>query len=270
MEKRVRFGEYWKPLLIWVALLALAQLLGAVISLLLDKMIGNPDYSDASSLFGYVAMIALPILFCVIFKKRQLLPEMGFGGKRAVLFYLCGAFIGVITCVACITASARLNGVSFQQDSVVIPLLVVYAVAYCVQGMGEEVLYRGFLLHMLPNDKGMLVPVLISAACFSVSHAVNTDAGILSLINIFLIGVFLGLLMVTWNSIWLVGGFHALYNLAQTNIVDASGSTVSGAALYRFPSGYAFNVEGCWLTTVLFAILAAVIYVYARKKGCIA
>ena len=141
-----------------------------------------------------------------------------------------------------------------------------------VQGMGEEVLCRGYLMVSGGRRYPMWVAVFSNAVIFAALHLLNYGISVLAFINLSLFGVFASLYFIKRGSIWGIGAFHSIWNLVQGNFW---GLSVSGGAtecsVFRTTmvegrdiiNGGAFGPEGGLAVTV---VLLVGICVLLRKK----
>lgn len=88
-------------------------------------------------------------------------------------------------------------------------------------GLGEEIMYRGIVLHAFLTTGRVRWAMLVSAIAFSLLHAVNVFGGVpllavpIQLLNTFQFGFFLAPLMLKLNSILPLIIFHWLWDFVQ-------------------------------------------------------
>ena len=104
-------------------------------------------------------------------------------------------------------------------------MIVIFFIAFILQGMGEEALFRGYLLTTLARRTHIWSAIIISSIMFSLFHIGNASFSIIAFINIFLFGVFASVFMLKRGSIWAVGAIHTVWNFVQGNVF---GFNVSG------------------------------------------
>ncbi len=90
--------------------------------------------------------------------------------------------------------------------------------------IGEEVVFRGTILEALRERFGPTAAIVITGSVFSLAHVGNPGASMSSMINVALVGIALGITVVTTSSLWMAIGFHVVWNIA----VAAVFGTVSG------------------------------------------
>jgi uncharacterized protein len=82
-------------------------------------------------------------------------------------------------------------------------------------GVGEELLFRGFLLSALqarldPHVMGGWLPLILSSVVFGLAHCVSWTYLVLASV----VGLYLGWLMLATGSLWAPMTTHAVYDLA--------------------------------------------------------
>ncbi len=215
-------------------------------------------------------MIPGGIIYCRCFEKRPLF-SMGFNKRGVVTEYLIGAFAGAVmislpVLVCCLTGAAKL---SF--NSSVDPLVItLFFLAFVLQGMGEEVLFRGYLLTTLSRRANTWVAIILSSVMFSVMHIANANFSIIAFVNITLFGIFAAMYMLKRGSIWGVGAIHTVWNFMQGNFFGFSVSgnpklnSIFNCTLGEFGeilSGGEFGIEGGLGATVI--LLSALVLILA-------
>lgn len=238
-----------------------------------DAILGS-DFFILIMLFANAAIIATAILFCVILQKRSAL-SMGFSRVNILKSYGTGAaagffMISLAVLVSVLTGALKINGIS---ENFSLFTFLLFAAGFGIQGMAEEVLCRGYFMVSLGRRYPVAAAVVINSGIFALLHVLNPGVSVLSILNIFLIGIFFSLYFLRTGNIWGVGALHSVWNFAQGNIfgLEVSGMDISCTlfASSAEPSkalinGGVFGAEGGILTTL--AALAAILLVLIRKK----
>jgi membrane protease YdiL (CAAX protease family) len=115
--------------------------------------------------------------------------------------------------------------------------VVIYALllAFVLQGIGEEVIFRGYLLQSLSTSRPVLA-VLVSAAAFAVLHLIS-NGGQQNLLERFVylaipfgFALAAGMLALALRSVWAAVGVHGGFHVANTSAVllgfDADGPVI--------------------------------------------
>ena len=82
-----------------------------------------------------------------------------------------------------------------------------------VLAAGEELLFRGVIFQALQERFGAAAAVLATSVPFGLAHAVNPEAGPISVLNTILAGIALGAMVVAFRSLWFAIGFHVMWNI---------------------------------------------------------
>ena len=216
------------------------------------------------------------IIYCKCFEKRRLF-SIGFNKKGVIPEYLFGIAVGTLM-ISIPAFICYLTGcVRFSFGASVSPLVIaLFFLAFVLQGLGEEVLFRGYLLTSLSRRHNVWVAIIVSSLMFAVFHISNANFGIIPFINITLFGVFSSVFMLKRGSIWAVGAIHTVWNFLQGNVF---GISVSGNP--RFPSvleandadfgsilsGGDFGLEGGLGVTVILLVCLLLALLMPAKKS---
>ncbi len=247
--------------------------------LLMEMAMDMPDWLLIVNLFGQIFVTIVCILYCRIFEKRRA-DTLGFVKKSAVPQYLIGAALGlglfaaaygICMLFGCIDITSNIGSFS-------VVTLILYFAGYLIQGMAEEVLCRGYLMVSISRRYSTITAVLVSSAVFALLHIANPGLTMLAMLNLFLFGVFMALLMLRYNNIWIAGALHSLWNFTQGNLfgVQVSGtvndtSVLSSAAdeSMAIINGGSFGLEGGLAVTIILLAGCAFLLVSLHRKGCL-
>lgn len=142
-------------------------------------------------------------------------------------------------------------------------------IAFGIQGMTEEVLFRGLLMNEISSKKGIWLGMVVNSLVFSVVHGANPNTSLLALINIFICGMMFSLLFYLSDNMWLTGAFHSMWNFFMGTILglEVSGQKISGSLLVtksisgkELISGAEFGFEGGLVVTVVGLIFCVTFY----------
>lgn len=165
-----------------------------------------------------------------IFFTKQWWIDFAFG------LGLGAGLMGLIFLVGWLTGSLRVTGflVAFQQDMSFVAGFIQALVLFVLVGIYEELLSRGYHLinlaeginhHRIGERSALLLAFGLSSLVFGILHLGNPNATWLSVVNITLAGLFLGLGMVLTGSLAIPMGLHITWNFFQGNVF---GFAVSG------------------------------------------
>ncbi|MEX2528366.1 MAG: CPBP family intramembrane glutamic endopeptidase [Gemmatimonadota bacterium] len=140
-----------------------------------------------------------------------------------------------------------------------------------VPAAAEELLFRGYPLALLMEGLGAKWGVGLTSGLFGLLHLANPGLTPLAVVNLFLAGVVLALLVIRTGSLWWAVGAHLGWNWSTWWILGqpVSGLPAGEAPLFSFTaqgpgwlSGGAFGLEGSLAVTVL--LLGSGVALYMR------
>jgi membrane protease YdiL (CAAX protease family) len=181
---------------------------------------------------SYVGIFLVSALF--LWWEGRSLSSIGLRTTTPLLEWARGLGLGILMLAASVGISAlpgfmafeRLGGAGDTTDSLALWLLS-WLVFFVIQGPGEEVLCRGYLLPVLGARGGPWAGIAISSLIFAVLHLLNPNIGPISVLNLVLVGIFFCLYALKEGGLWGVFGWHTAWNWAQGNLF---GLEVSGMA----------------------------------------
>lgn len=153
------------------------------------------------------------------FKKTQQVRLFGYGTLLAVALLLTG------TLILYLAGSIKIFSSGTHLSNVIAPFLVFIIVA-----IGEEMIFRGYVLNNLLYSFDKRVALIISAIVFALFHSMNPSVSWISILNIFAGGILLGAIYLQRKNLWMPIGFHFAWNFVQGPVL---GYPVSGL---NFPS----------------------------------
>lgn len=236
-----------------------------------------PEWMTIFMLFSEIFLIVTYLMYCRYFEKRKL-HTMGFVRKGFVLQYIKGLLIGTAAFGAAYLVCLGTGSVQFEgAASDMIPIyILLYFGGYMVQGMAEEVICRGFLLVSLSRKYSVWFSAAASSLLFMALHFANNGMTVLSMVNLFLFGMFMALLFIQSGNIWIIAAVHSVWNFMQGNVM---GVQVSGLAKQNsiflttftdgrdFLNGGSFGLEGGLAVTVTLLTAIGIVYYRMNKKG---
>lgn len=248
----------------------------AFLKYMLDIMSNQPVWMYAIMLACSGFMILAAIVYCKAFQKRSPFT-LGFNSRGVIPEYLVGAIVGLvmisipaIICyvTGCVTLTVNENASPL--------MIVIFLLAFILQGMGEEALFRGYFMTSLARRNNVWVAIIASSLMFAAFHAANPNFSVIAFINITLFGIFASVVMLKRGSIWAVGAIHSLWNFAQSNVF---GFNVSGNPKFEslmtatesnfgvILSGGAFGLEGGLGATVVLLVAILIALLMPTKKS---
>jgi len=198
--------------------------------------------------YGYILFSIITLLYCRIIEKRNL-DDIGL--TRKGLDYLYGIGIAIImlvliTVICCILGIESFSGINTGVNG---KGLLLWGIAFVIQGSEEEILCRGFLMNSLKKRVSVPLAVFISSTAFVIPHLIMTsilDSGvvysIIGVVNLYLISVLFSIIVLWRKNIWISCGLHTAWNYILNSVL---GLTVSGIdaqteGLFVFKMGQSF------------------------------
>ena len=248
----------------------------ALIEYMLELMVNMPSWLYIVMLAASGFMILFSILYCRIFEKRK--PyTLGFTKNGCVTEYFMGIIIGFLMICAPVLACKITGCVTININESINPtMILLFFIAFVFQGMGEEALFRGYLMTSIARRSNIWYAIIISSLMFSIFHIGNASFSFIAFINIFLFGVFASVFMLKRGSIWAVGAIHTVWNFSQGNVFGMNVSGIQkldsifeatqanhGAILH----GGSFGPEGGLGVTIVLLIMIAISLLLPTKAG---
>lgn len=226
-------------------------------------------------LLTHLAFIFSPILIYLYITKieNRSLRSIGFSKGNAISSVLKGLLIGLLIILAIVIIGVlfgqfKYDGIDFSSCL----LLILYFIGYGVQSFCEEIYCRGWALTYFARRHGILFAILASNIVFILPHLGNNGFDIMSIVNIFLIGILFAIIFLKYDNIWICGGIHTAWNFLLGPIF---GLNVSGEATYsllkfsaispNILNGGTFGPESSLIVTFV-VIVAIIIAAYVLKK----
>jgi membrane protease YdiL (CAAX protease family) len=207
-------------------------------------------------------------LWLRFFEKRPFWT-LGYEIRDALKQYGRGFLIGAVMFSGAVGILGAFGALSFEQGDpanqglAALGGVLIVLIGWVVQGGGEEVVMRGWVLPVLGARYRPWVGLLVSSLLFAGLHALNPGLSALALFNLTLFGVFAGLYALREGSLWGISALHTVWNWVQGNFfgLDVSGMGVGGGTLLNLTAsgpdwltGGAFGPEGGVAVTVVLLV----------------
>ena len=190
-----------------------------------------------------------------------------------------GMLLGFVMNLVCIGCTLLHGDIALYFDASPrqIPVFLFALVSIAIQSAAEELYFRGFLYERLHKRYPLWVAVLVNGIFFGVAHLIETDASVLSVVEIAVCGVSFALLRWYAGNIWTVIGVHTAWNFTQNFLFGLPNSGIVpevslfhlGASTDAFNLFFdpCFGVEGGLPSLCVNALLAAVCLLLAARAG---
>ncbi len=226
------------------------------------------------SLFSTFFMLILSAVYCCCIEKRSL-RSMGLRGSF-LREYGVGLAIGLLMIGGSFLICYLTGAVTVSPGKINWGLLLLYFVAFLIQGAAEEMMLRGYFTLSLTNSTSPLWALFTGAVFFAALHSANTGFGLLPFVNTFLFGLLLSFYILKRGSIYGAAALHGIWNFAGglifglpisgmqfgTSILSSENNlqmTITNGGLYG-PEG------GCAVTIILIIAFLILLYFPGKKE----
>ncbi|MDR1131267.1 MAG: CPBP family intramembrane metalloprotease, partial [Oscillospiraceae bacterium] len=220
----------------------------------LDLMNNLPEWFSLVSLFLTAATTLLVLVYCRKLESRSY-ASLGLTRRGFVKNYGIGFLVGAVMISAAAGLSVLLGGTELRglNGGVSYLFIALYFAGFLVQGMSEEVSFRGYLMVSCANKVRAAAAVGISSVIFAMFHLANSGISPLAFVNLALFGVFAALYVLRTDDLWGACAIHSAWNFFQGNIfgISVSGAGVRSALFgtraisgRELISGGTFGIEG--------------------------
>ncbi len=270
--------------LLWVMLFLIGgQGIGIIFSGFTRKIIGNnPAVLLLNDLvFGFI-FIMLLVFVRVKFREKREISGIGFKKEGLIKKYLIGFGIG-ISMFSLVVLLLSISGHITVDRNPVSPTgilalsgVLIVLPGWMIQSATEEILSRGWFMNVLSARYNIAVGLFVSSLFFGLMHLGNPNVSILAIINIVLVGLFLGIYVIRTNDLWGVCGLHAAWNWSQGNIYgfEVSGQKVASGSLMslklkgvQWVTGGGFGPEAGMVAALVLSIGIIVVYFIPLHKS---
>lgn len=281
-QKNPLIKQGWVRVIIFFAsYILVTSLLTSIVVLITLPLLTNNIVKDATQLVKQAPLLyiitttiaILSVLMVFLFRRlfdRQTVDSLGFSLKRSVGNTSLGfSTAALILCVGTLflyfNGNLQWNDISFSAED-----LFTGAIGLLIVAFSEELVFRGYILNNLLESMNKWAALSISAALFTIMHASNPSINPISILNIFLAGLLLGINYIYTRNLWYAISFHFAWNFFQGSVLgyEVSGTNVNSIFSHQMQgnelfTGGIFGFEGSLVATALTAIcflLYATIY----------
>ena len=129
---------------------------------------------------------------------------------------IVGIFIGLVAIGGIYLVESHLNFIKIQSTNNINGKFISLLLTLAFMALGEELLFRGFMLNGLIHiSKNKCLSVIITAVLFGLAHASNPNATTVSIISNGLGGAMYSIAFIESESIWLPFALHFAWNFFQ-------------------------------------------------------
>lgn len=262
-------------LIAYLGALMLVVVFTKLVSLPLVPAASSPAYESIVTVRNLLQAVAMIAAYSFLASKLESRNVTETAIRGATTSFLRGLAIGVGLIASAYVTMYGLGVAEFRAGTGASDIVVAILKPGVVVTL-EELVFRVILFRILQHMSGTFVAVLISASLFGLAHIGNPGATPLAMTFLAVeMGVFLALMYVLTQSLWIVAGCHMGWNFALGFVF---GSDVSGlespnsmmVTTLRGPdllTGGAFGPEGSIVTLVVNLVAISVaVWLIARRN----
>lgn len=269
------------PLLyvITLVLIVFGQAFGMLLEFI-PFMTSSDVMVTATLYFEFIGIWVLVILYMRFSpKNRPILKAVGrTAAGNSWLGLLLGIGIDFGLNALCILAAWLHGDIALYFDSFQPLYLLLLFLAVFIQSSAEELLCRGFLYQRLMRSYGKpVLAIVVNSLFFALMHLMNDGVTVLSLLNIFVVGVLFSLMVYYMDSLWCAMAAHAAWNFTQNILFGLPNSGIvvpysvfhlkAASARNSFAYNVGFGIEGTLLADAVLILACVGLYLWGRKYG---
>ena len=234
------------------------------------SIVDNINFLLPLKVIEFVSVILCVWLF-IRFVDRKSIKSIGlsFNGFKNDLYLGLGLGAGLIAIgflILFILGYLTVDGFTFPLGSI-----LLYFMLFVIVSLHEEIMMRGYILNNLMQSMNRYVALSLSSLVFMTIHLLNPNVSFLSVVNLFLAGIVLGIYYLHKSNLWLPIGMHLTWNFFQGPIFGFEVSGIETKSIINqsirgneFITGGSFGFEGSILATIL--ILIMIVYLDRKYK----
>jgi CAAX protease family protein len=150
---------------------------------------------------------------------------------------------------------------------------LMWGIDFLVVGLMEEFMFRGYVQYALTSGMGFLGATVITSLLFFFAHTGNQGESAMGLLDVFLGGIVLSVMLWRTGSLWFAVGFHAAWDWAQSFFygVPDSGLVTKGHLFegqshgWALLSGGSVGPEGSLYSSLIEIVLVGLVLWRFRK-----
>lgn len=250
-----------------------------------DDMPAYPQDATLSGLWmglilvtGFVGIFLFTWLWAWLFEKRRF-ATLGFELANAPLRYLRGFALGLgmfgisVLLMLPFGFVVTEQGDPAMQGLAALGGVLLVLPGWLVQGAGEELLTRGWMMPILSARYKPWLGIVISSLFFAILHGLNPNLSLIALLNLALFGFFAAFYALREGSLWGICALHSAWNWVQGNVLGfkVSGNAFGGGMLLNLAengpdwfTGGAFGPEGGLAVTIVLGIGIAALFAWPQ------
>ena len=280
LTQQERKGSPW-TIFLWFPVILLIALILQTLYIIgfgwIDALIGGiPSWLVVPIELSSGIVFILATWFVAGTIEERSLKSLGFHRLMTKGLYIKGWLIGIVLVLVVYGLNVLLARVTSQWNQWHTLAMILYVVGFAIQGLGEEVLCRGYLMNNISSYWGPVWGIVLNSLLFSLLHFFNPAVSFIALLNVFLAGVLFSVIFYYNDSIWFVGAIHSAWNFMLGPVlgIPVSGNVLPSAwFITRLPKktvlwhGGDFGFEGGLVATIVLLIATlSIVYYYEKHQ----
>jgi len=281
--------QAWLRILLFVLAFLFVYILAQGFSLLVTSQVFGVNIMDQAQTslensnlmliksISELIVLGFMVLLTFVFRKyidRKSFVSMGYSIKGRYIDILMGISVGFVLISLgffILKFAGHLNVESIIFNTNIVSYSFIF---FFFAAMIEEIIFRGYILNnLLSSMKNKYLALSISAVLFALIHGLNPNLSILSMVNLFIAGLALGITYVYTKNLWFPIFLHVSWNYFQGPIfgfevsgmdtVSIINQKVTGSDII---TGGEFGFEGSIiLTALLFGMIIITDFIYRKR-----
>lgn len=274
-NSQIRAG--WQIFLLTVAIFAITMLVSFGVSLRVgSRQLFDPDgWVRIFKSSGLYMLIAVWFTVRTVYKRP--LSSIGLSrpdGVRFIQGFISGMLLLTVIAILLLgLGSAAFEGEWTNPQFTRVDLVDLIITAF-IAGIFEEVLFRGYIQHLLISRLGLYRAVGITSVLFSLAHTANPGYNGISFFNIVLIALIFSATVIRTGNLYFAMALHISWNLVQGYVLGIAVSGNEPHGLYSVQltgadwlTGGEFGIEGSLLTTLVLGLVLIVLLVSVKRRS---
>jgi uncharacterized protein len=237
----------------------------------------NPYNSMQQFIIYFAGSFVLPMLAMALYWKyamKKPLNQLLFGLNFNLKQTLWGILFGLVSIVIGFVVLGSMDLITIEKIVVSWPDLIWLLLFFLLVAIIEETLVRGLLFGSLEIGFSKITSLLVTAFVFAFLHIFNDHIHYVSLLNIFLAGIFLGYSRLYTPLLYFPIGLHLAWNYIQGPVL---GFAVSGNKTYQMVlqsqvdapilTGGQFGFEGSIIASIVMLVAIVGVHFYFSKTN---
>lgn len=238
-------------------------------------MIYSPIKEDIFVTLGRFIIVPFVIYFYVTKIEKRSLRSIGFSKGNGFSSTLKGLLFGFLMFSAVVAIGMLLGQFRFEgYDMSSLILVIPYFILFAIQCFSEEMCARGWTMTYFFKRHSIFLAMVINCIVFALPHLLSPGIDLLSIVNIFIVGMVFAVMFLRFDNIWVCGGVHTAWNFSQGIILGFNVSGYTTPSIMKFSqvgqnliNGGAFGPESSLITTAVFIISLIIAVYYPNRKN---